>query len=135
MRINIAKIFIFIFFMFNFVFTAHAGRDPFMSVIPQPEKKEDDPQDPYARAFRGDMGARSDHRQRVEGDFNGLSLQGVLWGLDVPQVIINDEIYKEKDIINGREVRILKIEKNTVTLLSRGEIRKMSPEAASTGQR
>ncbi|MFH1772455.1 MAG: hypothetical protein ABH872_06525 [Candidatus Omnitrophota bacterium] len=46
-----------------------------------------------------------------------LSIEGVLWGTKIPQAIIEGEVYKEGDVLNNLDVKIKRIEGNTVIFL------------------
>jgi type II secretory pathway component PulC len=57
-----------------------------------------------------------------------ITVEGILWGNDNPQVIINEEIYSKGDKIKGgREIFIFSINNNTVLLSYKGKIFKKKP--------
>ncbi len=71
------------------------------------------------------------------GEEEGLYvvIEGVLWGTDTPQVIIDGEVYKVGDTLKNEEAKVFKIDKNTV-FISRGEkIYKLKPKKASSDKR
>lgn len=43
-----------------------------------------------------------------------LSIEGVLWGSDRPQTIIDGEVYSVGDKLKGLEAKVFRIEKNVV---------------------
>ena len=71
-------------------------RDPFESLLPQEEPKS------------------QTRKRKKKRKFPTLSIEGVLWGSDIPQTIINGEVYKIGDKIKGSEAKIIRIEKNIV---------------------
>ncbi|MDD5130227.1 MAG: hypothetical protein PHS66_04150 [Candidatus Omnitrophica bacterium] len=57
---------------------------------------------------------------RPEIDRSRLKVQGIIWGVKVPQAIINDKVLTIGDLIEGAE--IVSIEKTGVTLSFNGAI-------------
>lgn len=53
-------------------------------------------------------------------DLPDITVQGVLWGSEVPQAVIDGEVYKVGDRILSIDARIFKIEENVV-FISYGE--------------
>ncbi len=80
-------------------------RDPFISVLPVKE----DPKVKFPKTTR-----------KGKVSLPPLGIEGILWGGDNPQTIINGEVYRVGDTIKGVEAKILRIEKNTV-LISYGD--------------
>jgi hypothetical protein len=58
----------------------------------------------------------------------GLNIQGMVWDTDMPQAIINGEIYKVGD--QFQEIKILDINKDGIKLLYKDRILIMKPEIA-----
>jgi hypothetical protein len=57
-------------------------------------------------------------------DFSKISIQGIVWGVDHPQAIINDRVFTVGDTIEGAQ--ILSIDKKGITLNFYGEILDLS---------
>ncbi|MCX5699033.1 MAG: hypothetical protein NTX01_05005 [Candidatus Omnitrophica bacterium] len=57
---------------------------------------------------------------KPELDLGKLQVQGIIWGVPTPQVIINNKVYKIGDLIEGAE--ILSIEKKGIGLSFNGAI-------------
>lgn len=64
----------------------------------------------------------------VDISLEDLSVQGVFWGIRIPQVIINGQVYREKDTIMGKDAEIVEIKENTVSILYQGRIFLLSPK-------
>jgi hypothetical protein len=60
-----------------------------------------------------------------------LSVQGVIWGGNFPQAIVNNKVLKEGDTIEG--VKIKTITKECITVLFEGSETKISSPAAGPG--
>ena len=43
-----------------------------------------------------------------------MRIEGVLWGSDTPQAIIEGEVYKVGDSLKGIDARIIRIDRNIV---------------------
>jgi type II secretory pathway component PulC len=66
----------------------------------------------------------------------GIIIQGVLWGNDKPQAIINGEIYKKGESLKeNQRVSLFDIEKNIVLLSYQGKIFKKKPTKSNFEQR
>lgn len=81
-------------------------KDPFASLLPQ-EVKETETVDRKPGEKRAVVA-------ETEEPLPSLVLQGVLWGGDFPQVIIEGDVYRVGDKLKNLDARIFKIEKNTV---------------------
>lgn len=46
-----------------------------------------------------------------------VKINGILWGVDVPRAIIDNDIYKAGDKLKDEEAQVLRIEKSTVFIL------------------
>lgn len=86
-------------------------RDPFSSVLPGEDKVEEE---------KESLGPPP------------VTIQGVLWGSEMPQAIIDGEVYKEGDLIidvknklGDPEAKIVQIKKNIVFILYGDKIHKM----------
>ncbi len=83
-------------------------RDPFENVLPLEEIKQD--------RFSTD-----ESKEEIKPP--SILVEGVLWGTDMPQVIIDGEVYKVGDRLRDIiEVQIFEIEKNKVLIRYRGKI-------------
>ena len=81
-------------------------RDPFRTCLIKEEPKEV-PQENTVLA-------------KPQFDLGKLSVQGIIWGVKIPQAIINNRVLTIGDLIEGAE--ILSIEKKGITLSFNGEI-------------
>lgn len=61
-----------------------------------------------------------------------LTIQGIVWGGSIPQAIINDKIVKVGDMIGSS--KIIKIDKDGITLLYEGRQYNLSSPAAASLQ-
>lgn len=57
-----------------------------------------------------------------------IIIQGVLWGTSKPQTIIDGNVYGVDDSFLNGEAKILKIEKNVVTVVYKGKNFEMAPQ-------
>jgi hypothetical protein len=60
-----------------------------------------------------------------------VEIQGVLWGSDTPQTIIDGEVYKVGDTLKNVDGKVYKIEKNTVSIFYEGRLYEMKVMAKS----
>lgn len=100
------------------------ARDPFQTVIPEPA--------PRNMGIDGDDGYGDEVVEVMDSDEVAelsLVIQGVIWGIDEPKALIAGKLYKAKDIIENTDARILKIEKNTVTVLYGGAMVVFKPDS------
>lgn len=81
-------------------------RDPFKEYIKKEEPKE--------------IPKENMDLIKPELDLSKFKVQGIIWGVSMPQAIINDKVLKTGDLIEDAE--ILKIEKNGITLSFNGVI-------------
>ncbi|MCM8832111.1 MAG: general secretion pathway protein GspB [Candidatus Omnitrophica bacterium] len=91
--------------------TDNIYRDPFDTQIPE-QKKED---------FSEGISTYKDEIKPPQ-----LNVEGVLWGTDMPQAIIDGEVYKVGDMISP-ETQIFNIEKNVVLIRHKGKIFEFTP--------
>lgn len=110
-------IFIFLFFLFSFYFPERAmygeekRKDPFRWSLPI-EFIEKDP---------GAIVPGVVEREEVI-ELPVFTIEGVLWGVDIPAAIIGGEVYKIGDTLKNLKAEIYKIEENNVFILYRGKL-------------
>lgn len=80
------------------------SEDPFEPLLPKQEKPGD------LKPLKGAPTAP------------GVTIQGVLWNSDVPQVIIDGEVYKIGDKLKTIDAKIYRIEKNRVFIFYEGRL-------------
>lgn len=54
-----------------------------------------------------------------------INIEGALWGSDMPQAIIDGEVYKVGDTLKSVDAKIYKIEKNKVFIFYEGRLFEM----------
>ncbi|MCQ9204688.1 MAG: hypothetical protein NG737_00005 [Omnitrophica bacterium] len=91
--IKILIIFVFI-LLPSLAYSKSVYRNPFASLIPTDRPK------PAGK--------------KREVELPSLSIEGVLWGNDKPQTIIDGEVYSVGDKLKGLEAKVFRIEKNVV---------------------
>ncbi|MBI4707884.1 MAG: hypothetical protein HY761_08175 [Candidatus Omnitrophica bacterium] len=84
-------------------FEASGLRNPFKDIRDTGEKKND----------------KEKEKPVVEIPLPKLTLQGIIWGGEFPQAIINNNVVKVGDMVEG--VKVLNIDKNGVTLVFEGK--------------
>jgi len=52
----------------------------------------------------------------------GINIEGILWGGNHPQAIINGEVYDVGEKLENKNMKIIEIKKGEVEILYRGEI-------------
>jgi len=92
-------------------YSAENLRDPFRTNLPQEQTSERGP---------GTEGALP---------LPALNIQGIVWGGKLPQAIINNQVVKVGDTVEG--VRIIDINKKGITLLFNGQQHLLSSPAAN----
>jgi len=101
-----------------------ADRDPFRTVLPEvtqpPQLKE-----PYYEQPRPPIRMEPEHKPDVYAEPLDVEVEGVFWDIDEPRVIIDGEIYSRKDKLKHHDARILKIERNDITVLYRGTTQRL----------
>ncbi len=93
--------------------------NPFADKLPRPVKSEGEKVSPEAI----DTSA-----------LEKLKLEGLFWDTPMPQVIIDSQVYKEDDVLKTADAKIIKIEKDFVTLIYKGRVFLLSPERGLIGQ-
>ena len=81
-------------------------KDPFEPLLPQEIKEEEERQEEII--------------SEIEESLPSMAIQGILWGSDSPQVIIDGEVYKTGDRLKNIDAQVFKIEKSIV-FISYGE--------------
>jgi len=81
-------------------------KDPFESLLPEKVKEEEKIQEEIIGG--------------TEEPLPSMAVQGILWGSDLPQVIIDGEVYKVGDRLKDIDAQVFKIEKGVV-FISYGE--------------
>ncbi|MDD5584003.1 MAG: hypothetical protein PHV55_02985 [Candidatus Omnitrophica bacterium] len=94
-------------------------RDPFDSVIPDESS--------------GVEASTPGQEETIEPP--KVTIEGVAWGVDVPQAIIDGEVYKAGDMLKGVEAKVFKIEKNAVLLEYKGKIFETGIQKGTTEQK
>jgi len=94
-------------------YKAEGLRDPFESYIAEKESP----------AKTTEQGPAISQNQEVEKLLPSLTVQGIVWGGNFPQAIINNKVLKIGDTIE--ETRIKGIEKGGVTLIFEGREHKL----------
>lgn len=75
----------------------------------------DDRPDPFISVFDENLGIEEVHSQKQDmlDKIKQLNINGILWDEENPLVMINAEIFKESDTIEG-DLKIKKIENNKI---------------------
>lgn len=90
----------------NFSYSESRYKDPFESLLPQEVKEEEKKEEEIIR--------------EIEEDLPSMIVQGILWGGNFPQVIIDGEVYKVSDKLKNLNAKVFRIEKGAV-FISYGE--------------
>lgn len=93
-------------------------RDPFEPLLPV--EVDEEVQLEELRAQEREREKREEIIEATGKAIFSISVEGILWGGDLPQVIIDGEVYKPGDNIKDLDAQIFKIEKSTV-FISCGE--------------
>lgn len=96
-------------------YKAGSLRDPFQKDIPQERSVKQEAQPSETK----------------QSQPPALTVQGLIWGGNFPQAIINNKVVKTGDSIEG--ARILSIDKEGITVFYDGNEYNLSPPAAVTG--
>ncbi|MCF7874149.1 MAG: hypothetical protein K9L84_05100 [Candidatus Omnitrophica bacterium] len=92
-------------------------KNPFESGLPQEESREVE-----------EAGLFQDREEEIVNLPGEIVIEGVLWGSDKPQAIINGEVYSKGDSLkNNRSVSIFNIKNNIVFLSYQDKIFKKKP--------
>ncbi len=104
----IKRVFILImtFFFLKLTCPQSKYKDPFEPLLPERQKVEE------VKTEEID--------DEVEKTLPPIVLQGVLWGSDTPQAIIDGEVYKIGDKLQDVDAKLFKVDKNVV-FISYGE--------------
>lgn len=98
----------------NIVYAQGMPRDPFESLLPPEPAPTDDP----VVGPGGGLPVGSPRPPVREIPLPKMTIQGVLWGTEMPQVLIDGEVYKVGDDVRG--AKIYDIKKNKVTIVFQG---------------
>lgn len=104
------KYFLFLFIIIPFFVYSQEYRDPFVSLLPKEEPK------------------KTKEKKEVKEEYISppeITVEGVLWGTDKPEAIIDGKVYVVGDYLD-KETKIYKIEKNEVYILHKGKVFKMT---------
>lgn len=107
-------------------FVASAEKITTEEIIPRPvmEYGSDSLRDPFKKYLVKDEPKEISQENAGETepklDLDKFKVQGIIWGVKTPQAIINNNVFKIGDLIEGAE--ILSIEKQGVTLRFNGRI-------------
>jgi hypothetical protein len=95
-------------------------RDPFRTVLPEPRTA---PQFTQIAVYEPPVDVElhsTGQPQEMFVEPLAVVVEGVFWDIDNPAVIIDGDIYRNKDKLKNHDARILKIDRNDVTVLYRG---------------
>jgi len=92
--------------LLSFSYSQSEYKDPFEPVLPHEVKAEEEGQEKIT--------------SKTEEALLSIVVQGILWGGDFPQVIIDGGVYKSGDRLKDVDAQVFKIEKGTV-FISDGE--------------
>ena len=62
-----------------------------------------------------------------------VTIEGVLWGTDKPQAIIDGEVYKEGDTLKTVDAQVFRIENNTVFIRHKGKVFEFGVKSKGVG--
>ncbi|MBU2103352.1 MAG: hypothetical protein ABH865_07780 [Candidatus Omnitrophota bacterium] len=93
-------------------------RDPFESVLPE----ETGP---------GTGGQESGE----EITLPSITVEGIIFGVKMPQAIVDGDVYREGDTLKSVDAKIFKIEKNVVSLQYKGKIFEIGIQKAMSEQK
>ncbi len=112
---NIASFILTFLFFVNISYSQSQYKNPFGPLLPQKE----------AEPTEIDVDAAAEVTEEV---LPSMVLQGVLWGGDSPQVIIDGEVYKVGERLKDLDAQIFKIEKSTVFIFYGEKVYKIKIE-------
>lgn len=58
----------------------------------------------------------------VENPLDTKTIEGIVWDTDMPQAIIDGDVYRVGDILKDTEAKILEIDKGVISVLYKGVI-------------
>lgn len=104
--------------LMSFSYSQGKFRDPFEPLLPSEVDAEKEGEKERAREDE------KERQERIVSEAGkilfSIVIQGILWGGDLPQVIIDGEVYKPGDRLKNIDAQIFKIEKGAV-FISYGE--------------
>ncbi len=83
----------------------------------------EDKNDPFDSLLPAKSASTGEKPKAVEPP--AISIEGVLWGTDMPETIIDGEVYKVGDTLKNVDAKIYKIEKNKVSIFYEGRLFEM----------
>jgi len=92
----------------SFSYSQSKYKNPFESLLPQEKKEKMEKQEGVVR--------------EEEDSPPDMVVQGILWGSNYPQVIIDGEVYESGDSLKGVDAQVFKIEKGEVFISYGDEI-------------
>ncbi len=92
------------------------ARNPFTQMLPKTDNKG------QIRDYYKDKSASSEEVNLT------VRVDGVFWGVEVPQAIIDGQVYKVGDKLKNSTAVITKIEKNSVTIIYKEKVFIFSPK-------
>lgn len=100
-------------------------------VRPNVEYRAQGLRNPFEQSASVSESADTDNNLKPEtGKLPQLIVQGIIWGSNLPQAIINNKVVKVGDVLEGAEV--IKINKEGVIVLFAGEEHKLTTSTANT---
>ena len=100
----------FLFFV-DFSYAENQSKDPFESLLPQVVEEEEE--------------GAEEMTKETEEFLPDMVIQGILWGGDSGQAIIDGEVYKVGDKLKDIDAQIFKIEKNAVFIFYEEKVYRM----------
>ena len=78
-------------------------------------------EDPFASLLPAEIAAAVEGKKTVPVSLE-VSVEGVLWGTDIPMAIIDGEVYKVGDTLQNVDAKVFSIEDNKVSLFYSGRL-------------
>ena len=101
-------------FVVGLPYAESQNKDPFESLLPQVVEEEE--------------GVTEEIIEEIEELFPDMVIQGILWGGDLGQAIIDGEVYRVGDKLKDIDAQIFKIEKNAVFIFYGKKVYRMRTE-------
>lgn len=119
---------------------AEAEKEPLSAeeetFIPKVEYKPQSPRDPFQGYVIEEKKQEEVKGKGVEEgpvSLPGLKVEGIIWGSQLPQAIINNEVVRPGDSVEG--VQIIEISRTGLTVLFKDKIFKLDAPSSSSGGR
>ncbi len=87
----------------SFSYSQSKYKDPFESLLPQEVKEEEAEEESHEEII-----------SEIEVSLPPMVIQGILWGGDSGQVIIDGEVYRVGDRLKNIDAQVFRIEKDVV---------------------